>query len=445
MKNLAVYIVLYIISFGLIASVFVRHNETPIHIYWIQNVIVFAAFLFLTKYLVYMVVSPWHDARWAVWRAKNKNKITAYHPKVSVLVPAWNEEVGIMSTIESLLKNSYDNIEIVVINDGSTDNSDTLIKDFIRKYEVNSTAGKSIVYHYQENGGKGTALNKGIELSTGEMVVSIDADSIAERDAIKNFVERFADPKVMAAVGNVKIGNTASIIATVQYLEFLFSFYFKRAESLLGSIYIIGGAAGAFRRELFEKLGVYNVNNITEDIELSMRIQSAGMKIVYVADAVIYTEGANDISGLMKQRLRWKRGRLDTFIKYKGLFFSRRNEHNRFLSWFVLPFAALGDAELLFEIPFIIFLYVTSFYTHDYSAFLSALLVVTFVFIVQIFTPDKKYNTSNGYALAPIGWLMFYLVTIIELNAFIKSLHSMYRKKPIVWQSWKRTGLVEKD
>lgn len=440
-KNILVYLGLYFISGALVASVFLT-DKSATNISWITNVIVFVSFVFLTKYLIYMLVSPWYDARWKVWKRKNYKLIEAYTPKVSVIIPAWNEEVGVMSTINSLIDNSYDNLEIVVINDGSTDNSDAVIKEFIKNSKTN---GKTIIYEYKENGGKGSALNKGIELSSGEIIVTIDADSIANKDAIRNFVAHFADKSIMAAVGNVKIGNTTSIIATVQYLEFLFSFYFKRADSVLGSIYIIGGAAGAFRKEIFEKLGPYNQENITEDIELSIRIQNAGMKIVYAAEAVVYTEGASDIKSLMKQRLRWKRGRIDTFIQYKKLFFSTRKKHNKFLSWFVLPFAVLGDTELLFELPFIVFLYITSFITGDYSAFLAALIIVTLVFFVQVFTPDRKYNKTNAYILAPIGWLMFYLVTLIELNALGKSLYSLYSNKAIKWQSWKRTGLKDLD
>lgn len=438
-KNILVYLGLYLISGALVASVFITH-KTATHISWITNIIIFVSFIFLTKYLIYMFISPWYDAIWNIWKKRNHKLIDAYKPKVSVIIPAWNEEVGVISTVSSLLNNSYDNLEIVVINDGSTDNSDAVMKEFIKHFQSN---GKNIIYEYKENGGKGSALNRGIELSSGEIIVTIDADSIAHKDAIKNFVVHFADKSVMAAVGNVKIGNTNSIIATIQHLEFLFSFYFKRADSVLGSIYIIGGAAGAFRKAIFEKLGPYNQKNITEDIELSVRIQNAGMKIVYAAEAVVYTEGASDIKSLMKQRLRWKRGRIDTFIQYKRLFFSTREKHNKFLSWFVLPFAVLGDTELLFELPFIIFLYITSFITHDYSAFLAALLIVTFVFFVQVFTPDRKYNKTDAYLLAPIGWLMFYLITLIEINALGKSLYSLYTNKAIKWQSWKRTGLKD--
>jgi poly-beta-1,6-N-acetyl-D-glucosamine synthase len=438
-KKLFFYIALYLITAAMIASIFIFEG-TPREVTWISNIVIFVSFVFLTKYLIYMLISPWYDARWALWKNRNHKLIEGYRPKVSVIVPAWNEEVGIISTIRSLINNTYDNLEIVVINDGSTDNSDDLIKDY-----ANSTIshGKTIIYEYKENAGKGSALNRGIELASGDIIVTIDADSIADKYAIQKFVEHFADPTIMAAVGNVKIGNTDSLISTVQYLEFLFSFYFKRADSVLGSIYIIGGAAGAFRREVFEKLGPYSQVNITEDIELSVRIQNAGMKIVYAAESVVYTEGASDMRSLMNQRLRWKRGRFDTFIRYNKLFFSTHGKHNKVLSWFVLPFAVIGDTQLLFELPFIIFLYVTAFITRDFSAFAAALIIVTFVFFVQVFARDNKYNKSNVYILAPVGWLMFYLITIVEINALAKSLSSLYRNKAVEWQSWKRTGLTD--
>lgn len=436
------YIFLYVLSFGVIGSLFFPPRSPHGNIPWIEHIIIFLSFIYLARYFIYTMVSPWYDARWEVWRAKNEQKIKEYKPKVSVIIPEWNEEVGLISTVKSVLRSTYENLEIVVINDGSTDRSDNVMQVFLEHRELyKHEIGKTLQYYYKENGGKGSALNKGIELASGDIIITIDADCIVHKDAIQNFVAHFVDPSVMAAVGNVKIENTSSFLGTLQYLEFLFSFYFKRADSVLGSIYIIGGAAGAFRKEVFEKIGYYSQGNITEDIELTIRIQKAGLKIVYAADAIVYTEGANDIQGLLKQRLRWKRGRIDAFVQYKDLFFSRKRTHNKVLTWLVLPFAVLGDTELLFEIPFILFLYITALTTGDYSPFIAALLIVTLVFYVQNFALDSKFNKKNVYLLAPIGWLMFYSITIVELIALLRSLWSIVRKRQIKWQSWKRAGI----
>src|SRR5262249_22839207 len=146
-------------------------------------------------------------------------------------------------------------------------------------------------------------------------------------------------------------------------------------DSLFNTIYIIGGAAGAFRREVFEYVGLYSHHNITEDIDLSVRIQEAGMKIVYAPDAVVYTEGASNFGGLLSQRLRWKRGRFQTFFEHHQLFFSKQEHHNKLLTWGVLPLALFGDLQLFFEVLFLVFLYIYSFLTHDFSSFVSGVIV----------------------------------------------------------------------
>lgn len=443
-KSTLIYISLYLISFAFIASIFVVPKRSVVYIPWITDSILFFSFLFLTKYFIYMFLSPWYDTVMAIQRLKYKKHIACYRPKVSVIIPAWNEEVGLIHTVESVLKSSYSNLEIIVVNDGSTDNSDLLMRDFIAPNDKSENT-KKITYHYKENGGKGSALNKGIELSSGEIILTIDADGIIGQDTVKNFITYFANPKVMGAVGNVKVANTDSVIGVTQCLEFIFSFYFKKADALMGSIYIIGGAAGAFRREVFDILGPYSEGNITEDIELTVRMQKAGMKIVYASDAIVYTEGASDIKSLMKQRLRWKRGRIDTFIEYKNLFFSTQKKHNKILSWLVMPFAVLGDTQLIFEIPFIIFLYTVAFITHDFTPFIASIGIVSFIFLVQMFSGDRKYNKISPYILMPIGWLMFYLITIVEVQALSKSIWGIYHNKEVRWQRWERKGIGQND
>lgn len=442
-KTIFIYLILYIVSAAFIASVFFVPKQSTVYIPWITDSILFFSFLFLTKYFIYMFLSPWYDTAIAIRRLRYSKQIASYQPKVSVIIPAWNEEIGLIHTVESLFNNSYHDFEVVVINDGSTDDSDSLMRTFIRRNH--SESPKKIIYHYQENSGKGSALNKGIELSSGEIIITVDADGIVSQDAIKNFVTYFADPRVMGAVGNVKVANTDSVIGVTQCLEFIFSFYFKKADALMGSIYIIGGAAGAFRREVFDRLGSYSEGNITEDIELTVRMQKAGMKIIYAPDTIVYTEGAGDIKSLMKQRLRWKRGRIDTFIEHKNLFFSTKKKHNKILSWIVMPFAVLGDTQLIFEIPFIIFLYTVVFITHDATPFMASIGIVSFVFLVQAFSGDRKYNKISPYILMPIGWLMFYLITIVEVQALAKSIWSIYRNKELLWQRWERKGIGQSE
>ncbi|MDR3548859.1 MAG: glycosyltransferase [Candidatus Pacebacteria bacterium] len=437
---------LYLFTAALIGSVFIwvpnQHDQYPI----LRDFIIFFATVLLTKYFIYMTFGPWNRI---VWKMKERVlRHMRHEPRVSVVIPAWNEDVGLIPTIETVLASTYRNLEVIVINDGSTDESDKHMREFIPIYETlraeraSSQPLPELVYRYQQNGGKGSALNHGIALASGDIIISIDADCALTPYTVENFVKYFRDPEVMAAVGNVKIGNTRTLVGTVQYLEFLFSFYFKHVDSLFNTIYIIGGAAGAFRREVFERVGVYSTHNITEDIDLSVRIQKAGMKIVYASDAVVYTEGASTLKGLMQQRLRWKRGRFQTFAEHRSLFFSTEDTHNPFLTWLILPFALFGDTQLFFEVFFVGFLYVYAILAHDFSSFISGIIVVSSMFVVQLFD-DAAPKKFGFYLLAPIGWMLFYLTTVVEHRALIRSLWGMVAKQKLSWQRWDRVGVFE--
>ena len=168
------------------------------------------------------------------------------------------------------------------------------------------------------------------------------------------------------------------------------------------------------------------------------------MRIVYAPEAIIYTEGASDLHGLMKQRLRWKRGRFETFREHWHLFFSCKKQHNKLLTWIVLPMAVFGDVQLAFELLFILVLYVFSFLTNDFSAFTSGVLVVSLIFFIQMFH-EKQHRKPAYLLLAPIGWLLFYLTTIVEVNALVQSIWGVLRKRELAWQRWQRKGVLTRS
>jgi poly-beta-1,6-N-acetyl-D-glucosamine synthase len=411
----------------------------------VRAVIVFFATVLLTKYTVYMFLCPWFSLMASREDDLVSHFVRDYQPLVSVMIPAWNEECGLLSTVKSLLASTYKNLEIVVVNDGSTDRSDAMMRNFIEKYEREMTdipGHVKIIYHYQQNGGKGSALNAAIKLAHGDILVSIDADCIVHKRAVAAFVKAFRDPRVMAAVGNVRIGNTKTLVGTVQYLEFVFSFMMKKADSLFNTIYIIGGAAGAFRREVFNVIGGYSTKNITEDIALSMAIQDQGWKIVYVPDALVFTEGASTLQGLMKQRLRWKRGRFQTFWEFRHMFFSLNPRHNKLLCWLILPITLFSEVQLGLEPLFLLILYLFSFMSGDFTAFVSGIIVVSLMFAVQAW--DIRDEQSPWYmALAPIGWLLFYVCTFVEVYSLTKSIWMHLRKQEMTWQRWQRKGVTD--
>jgi biofilm PGA synthesis N-glycosyltransferase PgaC len=446
-SKLLVYVFLYIVLIAIIASAFLLDPQETEAFATVRLIIICFASLLLTKYFLYMFLSPWHHV-FDMYRMKRaQRKHNTYAPLVSILVPAWNEEVGVITTVEALLQSTYKHIEILVIDNASTDNSAKNIHALIARHKAstkNDARRIVVTYAYEGTQGKGHALNHGLRIAKGDIIMSIDADCYVPPKTVEQFVKCFRDPSVMAAVGNVRIGNTDTVIGVVQYLEFLFSFYFKKAESLINTIYIIGGAAGAFRREVFDTLGPYSTTNITEDIELSMRIQAAGMRIVYAHDAYVYTEGAVTLQGLMKQRLRWKRGRFETLMEHRYMFFSRQKHHNKLLSWILLPLTMIGELQLAFEIIFLTFLYIFSFMTHDFTSFFSGIIVVSSMFLIQVLFDKHREKTLGFLLLAPIGWLLFYVSTFVETTALFRALFGYIRKTEVTWQKWDRHGVFSK-
>ena len=416
----------------------------------LRNITIFFATCMLLKYWIFMLVAPWHTVKEELRQRRIRNKAPrrykTYRPLVSVIVPAWNEEVGLLKTVRSLLKNSYPRLEIVVVNDGSVDGSDQKMREFIKRrnrlvMQGAATYGKMVRYCYKENGGKGHALNYGIERSKGEIVVTMDADSIFAPDAIENLVAYFRDPKIAAAVGNVKVARNNTLLGHLQQLEYQFGFYFKRTHSVLNAEYIYGGACAAFRRDkTFNAFGLFDTENKTEDIEMSLRTRFYGLHAVYAEDAICYTEGASTLLGLLNQRLRWKKGRINTFGKYRQMFFSTKRHHSWWLTFFVLPYSVLGELQLLFEPIGVMFLLSYSFISGDYlSLGVGVLFIFVMYLVVGVF--NQKSIDLRLLAKFPFTWPLFYLTTWIEYLTLLKSLKLTLRGADVVWQQWERKGV----
>lgn len=440
-------VTLHILLYGITISfvfLFLTQQKVATHDFsWFRLLALLLFLPVLFKYLVQLFVAPWFElCRWR--KGKTLRLYQKYAPKVSVLIPAWNEEVGILHTVLSVLKSTYRNMEIVVINDGSTDGTHRKMTEFLQKYRSLPKEGQlPIIYKHKENGGKASAFNCGLKRASGDIIITIDSDSAVDSRAIENMVKPFRDEAVMSVAGNVKIGNRSKVIGLVQQLEYLYGFYFKKADSLMNSVYIVGGAAAAYRRTVFAKLGVFDEEIITEDIEMSTRIQDAGMKIEYAPDAVVYTEGPADFQGLARQRLRWKYGRLLTFSKYRQLFFSLRRKHSPLLTWFILPFAAFSESVLFFEPALILIFYSYMFATHDFFPLIAGAVVISLVVFLQVLTDTKRRENLNLLLLAPVAWCLFYFVDFVEYQALLRSIWKLIKKQQVVWQKWTREGVFE--
>lgn len=437
LQKILFLILLYVFS-GFVISLGVAYEVKELPEWGYLNLVLLAFFMPLfCKYLVHLSVVPWYPL---INKRQTSKGEKNYKPKVSVIVPAWNEEVGIVSTIKSILSNDYDNFELIVVNDGSTDRTDEKVKKFINKYN----GGTPVLYVEKSNGGKASALNLGVEKSKGEIIITTDADSNLDKYAIQNIVKQFSDSRVMAVAGNVRVGNTGRIIGAIQKIEYIYGFYFKRADSILNSVYIVGGAAAAYRKEIFNKLGYFDTEIITEDIEYSTRILNAGYTIRYATDAVFYTEVPSDMGSLIKQRLRWKFGRLMTFYKHRDLFFRVSGDQSKFLSFLIFPTALFTDILLFFYLVFLPTFYVYISISRNFTPLIVLMLFLTVVILLQILTDSKRAENKEASLWAPVAWLVLYFIVFVEHIALMKSISKIIKKKSVEWQKCRRIGVFEK-
>jgi poly-beta-1,6 N-acetyl-D-glucosamine synthase len=392
------------------------------------------------KYVIQLLGAPIYSVVEAVRQRRAPTNPT---PTVSVCIPAWNEEVGIVKTIRSVLNTAYPKLEVLIINDGSTDTTHDKISQFIANYKQQARQGAKLKYLHLENGGKAKALNQALKHATGEIVITVDADSVMDADAIANLVKRFTDPNVAAVAGNVTISNKKKPIELMQQLEYLYGFFFKRADALFNSVYIIGGAAAAYRRDALQAVGGFDHEIITEDIEMSTRMLAHGYKTRYAPDAVIYTEGPSDFKSLGNQRLRWKYGRILTFIKHRKLFFSLRKHHNPYLSWLILPIAVYSELLLLLETFMLTAFVVYTVHTCDYIPLAIVTLLMTLIISVQVLVDSKARFHRNLLLLAPVALPIYYVMELVELQALIRSLKRFAKREDLKWQKWVRVGVLE--
>jgi peptidoglycan-N-acetylglucosamine deacetylase len=258
----------------------------------------------------------------------DRHVITVPPPTVSVLIPAHNEESVIVQTVISVLASDFKDLQVIVIDDGSTDATGALLDEhFLRDARVQ-------IIH-QVNRGKPAALSAGLAKADTEIVVTIDADTEIEPDAISKLVRHFSDPQVGAVAGNVKVGNRSRWLTRWQALEYITSQNMeKRAFDLLNCITVVPGALGAWRRKAVEAAGGITSDTVAEDADLTIAIRRLGWRVSYEEEAIAWTEAPETPGVLIRQRFRWTFGTLQSFWKHKDTLF--RPKYGT-LGWVALP------------------------------------------------------------------------------------------------------------
>jgi len=272
---------------------------------WLSPVRMFLLWAMTITFWSTMLFVPM--AIYSKYREQLQPKLAVY-PKVSVIVPAYNEEKVIGKTIESLIETKYPKKEIIVVDDGSKDKTLEIAKRYTDHIKV----------LHKENGGKSSALNLGIVYSTGEIIVIVDADTIIGRNSIKELLKGFLTHKDVAAVaGNVKVRNRVNWITKCQAIEYITGIQIvRRAFDIFGTIAIVPGALGAFKKSLVKEAGTYRKDTIVEDFDITIKLLKSGFVTQGSTKAVSYTEAPSTLIDFVKQRKRWYRGNIQVLKRH---------------------------------------------------------------------------------------------------------------------------------
>jgi cellulose synthase/poly-beta-1,6-N-acetylglucosamine synthase-like glycosyltransferase/peptidoglycan/xylan/chitin deacetylase (PgdA/CDA1 family)/spore germination protein YaaH len=253
-------------------------------------------------------------------------------PLISVLIPCFNEEKVIESSVRRILASNWARLEVLVLDDGSSDQT----AEVVRKAFSDDPRVTLMSF---ENGGKARALNHGLETARGDVVVALDADTLFPPDTLAKLARWFGDPSVGAVAGNALVGNRRNLITRWQALEYVTAQNLeRRALAALGAVTVVPGAVGAWRRSALEALGGYPADTLAEDQDLTLAIQRAGWRVEFDPEARAYTEAPETVSGLLKQRFRWSFGTLQCIWKHRAALFSPKHP--------VLGFVALPQIWL---------------------------------------------------------------------------------------------------
>ena len=285
---------------------------------------------------------------------KLKPVSSAEFPFVSIIVPAYNEEVNAVSSLHNLLNTAYPNFNIIFVNDGSTDATLEVVTQEFEHHPAITILNKP-------NGGKASALNYGIAQTNAEFVICIDADTKLKPDAISKLMPHFEKEEVGAVAGNVKVGNEINLLTHWQSIEYITSQNMDRkAFSYLNAITVVPGAIGAFRKKAIEEAGSFTSDTLAEDADLTVRILRCNYLIINENSALAMTEAPESLKQFMKQRFRWTFGIMQTFWKNRDLLFSFRH---RSLGFIVLPDILLFKYIIPFLTPFADLLMIIGLFT----------------------------------------------------------------------------------
>lgn len=333
-----------------------------------------------------------------------------FYPFVSIIIPVYNEGKIIEKSITSLLNLDYSNYEIIIVNDGSTDETSEVAKKIVG-YQKGRYGDVKVSLINKPNGGKARALNAGISYSKAELVLCMDGDSQLSEDCLRMAVRHFVDPKIGAVAGNVKVLNRKKFFTDLQALEYIEGLNMARSsQSYFNLVNIIPGPIGVFRKKAIEEANYYSSDTFAEDADLTLKILARGWKIFYEQKAISYTEAPEKLHQLLKQRYRWTRGILQAIRKHKNLLLNPTiNFGDTMILWSMIYEALIWPAMNIFVNLFFIFaalVYGFSSLIFFWWAGLALLDMATALYCVAV---EREEVRLIPYAII---YRMFFILTI---------------------------------
>jgi len=267
-------------------------------------------YLVLFSVIIFMHKDELHEKREST-RIKNS--------KVSIVVPAYNEENKIAHTINSLKKLDYKKLEVIIVNDGSSDNTSKVVRENIKGDK------RFIFIDNKINKGKAASMNQGISIAQGKFVACMDADSVVEQGIFEKVLPYFKDRKVGAVTVTVEVKKSGGILHKMIDLEFIIGLsLFLKILSLLNCVFVTPGPFSIFRKGVLDEIGGFDPNNITEDTEIAYRIHKHNYRIETCMTAKVHTLVPRTFRQIYTQRKRWYSGAIQTIIQHRKMFFKKK-------------------------------------------------------------------------------------------------------------------------
>lgn len=359
---------------------------------------------------------------------------TQEYPLVSLLIPAFNESIMIDKAIRAALGIDYPRLEIIVVDDGSKD--DTLARA-LRMAQL--YGGERVRVVSQENAGKAVALNRGLAAARGEIVVCVDGDSRMGSESLRQGIKHFRDPAVGAVAGNVKVVNRNNTLTRLQSLEYVEGLNMVRsAQAFLGGVNIIPGPMGLFRRSALEDIGGYASDTFAEDCDITLRLLVRGWKIKYEPKAVSWTEAPETLRPLIKQRYRWTRGILQALRKQKARLWRPQDDPIACgMLWYMLFEGILWPAMNVFANTFFLFMAWWIGLSPLIVLWWAQLTLMDVIVAAYCVAQEREEPRLIPYAILYRG----FFILLIDVTKFLSSLDELFQV-PMTWGKLERLGRI---